>query len=349
MQRDEVTVGPELVGARALRAWITGEQEEHSRVFLVESGAAVDGVEGVAGRDDVILLPRESGAYEGPARTVRYSGALHEVGDELFFGERGVELQDYIAASFVQIIGPTAVRFFDGSSWQAFLDDAELARRTGVFPSALIDPRVLLADRTAVATPDELRTPSALRLTRDGGVGIGVQGGIIGDVDELPALLSVRLPRIAALRGVGPTDALASDLRARDWLGRYLAATDLMKMLRLANGAAQLSGFGCSLFDDGHSDAEPLTADPFLLETADGFVLADTTTLRRQLLSPVTAEVVAVTQTSSSTEFAAQRVARRLGMSTSDAHALCVEALAALSIHVGRRADAVGATNGVER
>ncbi|MDF2562257.1 MAG: hypothetical protein K0R99_3703, partial [Microbacterium sp.] len=27
---------PELVGARALREWITGEQEQYSRVFLVE-------------------------------------------------------------------------------------------------------------------------------------------------------------------------------------------------------------------------------------------------------------------------------------------------------------------------
>ena len=339
----------ELGGARALREWITGQAREHSRVFLIESGAPTDDVAEVARRDDVVLLPAESGTYDGLGRKVRYRGALRDAGDELFFGERGVELQDYVAAAFVQIVGPTAVRFFDASSWQVFLDDAELARRTGVFPSALIDPRVLLADRSALENPGEMEAPRALRVSADGSVGIGVQGRVIGTIDELSSVLAVPLPRAAALGGVAPGDALAADLASREWIGRYLNATDLMKMLGLDNGTAKISGFGWFPIDDDLSDAEPLTAEPFLLETPDGFVLADTRTLRRQLLTPSTARVIAVIQTSSSTEIASERVARLLGTSLSHAHALCLEALTALNVHVGRRGGYTDRAKGAER
>lgn len=348
MRVDEQAVETELAGARALREWITGKREGHSRVFLVETGASVAGVEEVAGSDDVVLLPEDNRTYEGPAGAVHYSGALCEVGDELFFGERGVELQDYVAAAFVQIVGPTAVRFFDASSWRVFLDDAELARRTGIFPSALIDPRVILADRSALENPGALETPSALRVSPDGRVRIGVQGEAIGSLDDLPSLLAVPLPRAAALGDIAPREMLAADLASREWIGRYLNATDLMKMLRLENGAARISGFGSFLFDDDLSDAEPLTADPFLIETADGFVLADTTTLRRQLLSPSTARVVAVTQTSSSTEIAAERVARQLGTSIPEARTLCLEAVTALNVHLGWRTERSCRMKGVE-
>lgn len=329
----------DLLGVRALREWITGEREEYDRVLLVEPGASTDGVDSVAGDDDVILLPAGSRPYDGPARAAHYSGALREIGEELFIGERGVELQDYVAAAFVQIVGPTAVCIVDASSWEAFVVDADLARRTGIFPTPLIDPGVLLADRGALRNPGGLDTPSAIRVTPEGGVGVGVRGRSIGSVTELQALLAVPLPRTAAWGGVVPAAMLAADLARREWIGRYLNATDLMKMLRLANGAARISGFGWDGLDDDLADAEPLTADPFLLDTAEGFVLADTTTLRRQLLSPVTATVVAATQTSSTPEVAAERVARQLGRPAAEARILCLEAITALNIHFGGRSD----------
>lgn len=347
--RHGAAVEPELVGPRALREWITGEQKEHSRVFFVESGASQDRVDGVAGPHDVVLLPEGSAAYEGEARTVRYSGGFREIGDELFFGTRGIELQDYIAASFVQIVGPTAVCLFDAAGRQAFLDDMELARRTGVFPSALLDPRVILADRSALERPEELESPHAVRVSADGGVSIGVRGEVIGRVDDLPTLLSHPLPRAAVWRGRASENPVTADITRRDRIERYLGATDLMKMLRVANGAAKISGFGWSLLGDDLGDAEPAAADPFLLETAEGLVLADTRTLRRQLLSPPTAMVVAVVQTSSTPEAAAERVARRLGMGSSDADILCREAVTALNARRGARVDASGPTEGNER
>ncbi|WP_263293769.1 daptide biosynthesis RiPP recognition protein [Microbacterium sp. EST19A] len=325
----------EQVGARAIREWITGQREEYSRVFLVESGAPTEGIREVAGRDDVVLLPETSGRYEGPARAVRYRGALDEIGDELFLGETSVEVQDYVAAVFVQIVGPTAVCLLDAAGWYAFLTDAEIARDTGVFPSALIDPRVLLADRAALMNPRERLTPSAIRVRSDGRVSVGMRGEVIGTFEELPTVLAAPLPGVAAWGDMATREELAADLETRESIGRYLFATDLMKMLRLS--AVKISGFGWSPVDDRLADAAPLTTDPFLLETADGFLLADTGTPRRRLLSPITATVVAVVQTSSTLEVAAARVARQLSVSPSDARGLCREAAATLNIHCGTR------------
>lgn len=339
MMRDGAAGGAELLGVRALRQWITGERAECSRVMLVEPGASAAVLDDVTDHDDVVLLPDGSGPYGGPACAVHYSGALGEIGDELFLGERSVELQDYVAAAFVQIVGPTAVSLVDGASWAAFVDDADLARRTGIFPSPLLDPRVLLVGRSALMNPGVLAAPSAIRVSQDGSVSVGVHGDLIGDISELRAVLAVPVPHTATLGRVVPGDLLAADLASREWIGRYLNATDLMKMLRLANGAARISGFGWAGIDDELADAEPLPADPFLLDTAEGFLLADTTTLRRQLLSPTTAMVVAATQTSSTPEVAAERVARQLGGSASHAGRLCREAVVELNIHLGRRSD----------
>ena len=333
--RGQSATDPHLLGARAFREWITGERERHSRIFLVEPGAETDAIRRVAGSDDLVLLPEDTQPWAGAAGVGRYSGAVRDVGDEVFFGERGVELQDYIAAAFIQIIGPTAVRFADASSWQAFLDDAELARDTGVFPTALIDPRVLLADRNTLSAPHGSAVPSALRIGEDGLVRAGVQGEVIGEDADLPVILSTPLPRVASLAGIAPRERIAGDLAARAWIGRYLGATDLIKMLRLANGTARISGFGWQLVEDDLADAEPRTSDPFLLETPEGFMLADTTTLRRQLLSPQTAVVVALTQTSRTLDRATDRVATMLGIPDDHARVLCREAVIALGIHCG--------------
>lgn len=349
MHEDRPAVEPEIVGVRALRAWITGEGLDRSRVFFVDAGATAEDLEEVADRGDVILVPEASRAYGRRAATVHYRGALAAVGDELFFGERSVELQDYVAAAFVQIVGPTAVCFSDASGWQAFLVDAELARETGVFPAALIDPRVILADRGALSQPNDLVTPRAFRVHADGRVSIGMQGEVIGEVGELPTLLTRRQPGVAALGGIAPRAEMLADLSDRRWIGRYLLATDLVKMLGLANGAARISGFGWSLVEDDLADAESPTGDPFLLETADGYLLADPGTLRRQLLSPVTAEVVAIVQTSHTPEVAASRAARRLGTPASEARLLCLDAVAALDVHFGRRIDASCRTAGIRR
>lgn len=325
----------DLRGARALREWVTGEPREYARVFLVESGASAETLHGCTSPDDVVLLPAESEGHDGPAQTVRYTGSLNQIGDELYLGARGVELQDYIAAAFVQILGPTVVRFADEASWHAFLDDAELARHTGVFPTALTDPRVLLADRGALMHPAERRRPSAIRVGSGGRIGIGVHGASAVGGGQLAEVLAEPRPGVLALDGIASETDLIADLARHPWLPRYLTAIELVKMLRLTDGESTIAGFGWSPLADGGSDAEPLRADPFLLRTPDGFVLADTTTLRRQLLPPATAMVVAATQTSTTLARAADRTARLLGIAVQDARALCRQAIQALNVHPG--------------
>ncbi len=343
MTRD---AGSDLVGARALREWASGGGGAFSRVFLVESHAHADRVAEVAIDTDVVLLPTDSGPWKGVARHVGYTGALREVGDELFLGDRGVELEDYVAAAFVQIVGPTVVCLVDGASSRAFLADAELARQTGVFPSALIDQRVLLANRDALVGPDELEPPRAIRVCADGSVGIGVRGDVIGGIDELRSLLAAPLPRAMALGEGAAALASAADVTSPSWIGRYLTATDIMKALTLANGIARISGFGWVPLDDGSADAEPLETDPFLLDTADGLLLADITTRRRQLLTPASAAVVTVVQTSSTVGIAVDRVAGELGVNAATARTLCDQAIAALDIHLGSRVSAPSSAQG---
>lgn len=327
----------ELRDARALREWITGEQKQFSRVFSVETDAQIDGLPALLGADDVLFLPAAGEPYRGPAHVVRYSGALSEIGDELFIGDRSVELQDYIAAEFIQMVGPTAVCIGDAPGWHAFVDDAEVARRTGVFPTTLLDPRVLLVNRGALTDPLGVARPTAFRIGAHGRVSLGVLGADIGRVGAAETTFTA--PRLRNLE-LGSTVRQAMSVggyTSRPWIGRYLNATDLMKMLRLANGAARISGFGWTALEDGGADAEPRNDDPFLIEMREGVVLADTVSLRRRLLSPVTAVVVAATQTSSTLEVAGERVARRCGLDVSHATRLCRDAVSALGIHSGAR------------
>lgn len=335
-RHDEGATGEDpLLGPQALRAWVTGGHAARGRVFLREAETGAEAVAAAADPEDVILEPAGSVPRHGAARAVGYGGRLADLGDELFLGERGVELQDYIAASFVQIVGPTVMRFFDEASWRAFLDDADLARGTGVFAAAMLDPRVLLADRSALARPQEVQTPRALRIDADGRVHLGLQGEAVGHVDDLPAALGRARPRASALGGVPGSADLVAELDTRPWLRRYLDAADLRKMLRLPNGAARIAGFGWTLLDDELADAEPPTDDPFLLDTAEGFLLADVRTLRRHLLSPLTAAVVDAIQTSRTRGRAAARVARACGVPDAHARRLCLDAFTALGVHLG--------------
>ncbi|WP_431865587.1 daptide biosynthesis RiPP recognition protein [Microbacterium paraoxydans] len=339
-RQDDGSTGEDpLLGPHALRAWVTGGHAARGRVFLREAEAGAEALAAAADPEDVILEPAGSAPRPAAARVVGYGGRLTDLGDELFLGERGVELQDYIAASFVQIVGPTAMRFFDEASWRAFLDDADLARGTGVFAAAMLDPRVLLADRSALARPQEVETPRAVRIDGDGGVHLGLQGEAIGHVDDLPDALGWALPRASMLGGVPGSADLVAELDTRPWLRRYLDAADLRKMLRLPNGTARIAGYGWALLDDDLADAEALADDPFLLDTAEGFLLADVRTLRRHLLSPLTAAVVDAIQTSSTRGRAAARVARACGVPDAHARHLCLEALAALGVHLGARTE----------
>ncbi|MCM3779981.1 daptide biosynthesis RiPP recognition protein [Microbacterium hydrocarbonoxydans] len=324
----------EVVGARALREFVTGERNTYRRVFLVDADAPMTAVLDAAGAQDAVLLPEGEELPAATAALFRYRGRLAESGDEMLLGETAVELQDYVAAAFVQLVGPTVVAVLDTPGWKAFLDDVHLARRTGVFPSALLDPRVVLAERSALESPRAIDIPNAIRVHADGAFTVGMRGEVVGHVMDTPERLAEPVARGARLGGAPSIDELTASDPGRDATVRYLRAIDLLRMLRNANGV-RVAGFGWSLIDDDGADAEPLASDPFLLDAAEGFVLADVDSRRRRALSLLTAVVVEATQTSSGPELAVERIARRLAVPASDAGRLCEDAIGALGISFG--------------
>ncbi len=321
--------------ACVVREWITGEFQECRRIFFLDPGASIHDLEKVFSSGDAVLLPSEFDVNYEAVKTISFGGQMLEAGDEFFFGKQCVELQDYLSAAFVEIVTSTVVRFFDEDGWQAFLDDADLARYTGVFPSSLLDRHVLLADREALSKPFELNVPRSIRLSADGTISLGLQGKELGRLQDLQTLLETPVPNIAMLSGEVATRSIEAGLASRSWIERYFNAIDLMKMLRLENGRSKISGFGWSYVEDGQSDSDPLASDPFLFESSKGLMLADITSLRRQLLTPHAASVVAIVQTSSSSELATERVAEYLNVSTEKAAAMCFEASQELNVHLG--------------
>ncbi|WP_216822640.1 daptide biosynthesis RiPP recognition protein [Microbacterium foliorum] len=325
----------DVVAARTIREWISGERTECRRIFFVSNGADPSVLDGVIGGDDVVLLPLDCDWSTARAREVRYAGQLLDVGDELFINGRSVELQDYLSAGFVEIVGPTAVRFFDEAGWRAFFDDADLARQTGVFPAPLVDPRVVLADRNALDAERASAAPLAVRLDADGAIGLGMQGIILGHTDDLGSAINRLVSRAEAFTAAVPAAVVDDDLVSRPWLPRYLRAAELIKMLRIATGAIEIDGFGWSHVTDERADAEPLSSDPFLVNGSEGILFANVASRRRQLLTPLTADVVSILQTSSYIDLAHDRVAARHGTGRSTAANLCSNALELLSVNLG--------------
>ncbi|MGB4136653.1 MAG: daptide biosynthesis RiPP recognition protein [Microbacterium sp.] len=324
----------DLQVARTIQNWISGRNTDIGRVFFAEPHAAAS-LAAVLREDDVaIVTAADADAVAGyGASVVGYGGDLREVGDELFVSDRRIELLDYVAAGFVEILGPTVVRFMDKAGWSAFIDDVDIARRTGVFPGALVDPKMQLADREALVAPFEEEPPRSLHLREDGRVALGAQGIDLGD--DLVAATAQWHPRLATLGGIAPLDDIANDLCSRPWLARCVRAGDLTKMLRLDLNIDRISGFGWSIVDDGLADAEPVVEDPLIVTAAGEFILASPTTLRRQRLSETTAAVVEIVQTSSATDLAASRISAQLAVSELDARRLCEQAHDRLDIHPG--------------
>lgn len=334
--------GSEVVGARALLEFVSGERNTYRRVFLVDADAPTDAVLDAAGAQDAVLLPEGEEYPSASAALFRYSGRLDESGDEMVLGDTTVELQDYVAAAFVQLVGPTVVAVLDTPGWEACLDDARLARSTGVFPSALLDPRVILAERSTLENPYAIEIPNAIRVRADGQFTIGPRGEVVGHIVQTRDRLAEPVERGARLGGAPSIEELVAPGPDRGGTARYLRAIDLVRMLRNADGV-RVAGFGWSLIDDGGADAEPFASDPFLLGTAEGLVLADVDSRRRRALSPLTAVVVEATQTSSARALAAERIARRLAIPASDADRLCQEAIGALGISLGGSTERAGA------
>jgi hypothetical protein len=320
--------------ARAVHEWISGRREHHARFFFSSTGDAARAVSPRVGARDVLLTPELADREAGRGLVIGYRGCFAQLGDELTVSGQTIELQDYVAAAFVDVLGPTVVRFVDSGGWRAFLDDAEIARESGILPPQLRDPRMQLADRAALLDPFGIGPADSFAIGDDGRVTFGAQGAELGSVDDAAAF-EVEVPRLAAFAGVVPLAELTESLTQRMWLPRLLALAELRRALPAELSSAPASGFGRMLVDDGGADAVPQTLDPFLLSGGSAPVLADPVTRRQFRLSDETARVIEIVQTSSSAERAAQRIAAECGIAVSVAERLRMQAIEALSVHHG--------------
>lgn len=321
--------------ARAVHEWISGRREHHARFFFAATRDVASAIGPRVGVRDVLLAPEHADTQAGRGLVIGYRGRFAELGDELTVSGQTIELQDYVAAAFVDVLGPTVVRFVDIDGWRAFLDDAEIARESGILPPQLRDPRMQLADRAALLDPFGIAPADSFAIGDDGRVTFGAQGADLGSADDA-ATFDVEVPRLAAFAGVVPLAELTEALQERVWLPRLLALAELRRALPADLSSAHVSGFGHVLVDDGGADALPQTLDPFVLSTRGSApVLADPVTRRQFRLSDETARVIEIVQTSSFPERATQRISADRGISMSSAEQLRVQAIEVLSVHHG--------------
>jgi hypothetical protein len=329
--------------ARAVHEWISGHRDSYERFFFAETAEAAAAFAVRATRRDALFAP-DGGPLPspGPATVIPYGGLLREPGDELLVSGRTVELQDYAAAAFVDVLGPTVVRFVGPHDWTAFLDDAVIAHETGVLPPQLRDPRMQLAERAALLDPLRIARPDSFASHGEGSVTFGPQGIVLGAIDE-SGTFEASVPRIAALGGVVPVRELVACVTERPWLPRLIALADLRRALPGDRALAPVSGFGAVLVDDGHADADPIARDPFLVIEDEQPILADPASRRQFRVSMDAARVVEIVQTSSTAAHANVRIAKALGATAEVADSLRHQALDVLGVHHGASRAAVAA------
>ncbi|MBF4461829.1 MULTISPECIES: daptide biosynthesis RiPP recognition protein [unclassified Rathayibacter] len=289
-----------------VEAWVTGrELTGVERIGFAEHEVTV------APMIDVLLAPAGSAAGTA-SRVIEYEGRFVEVGDEMTIEGHTLELQDYAAAGFLEVVGPMVVRLGDTAGWEALLEDADRAHSDGEFPAHLLHPGVLLGERNAFLARAAGR-PRAPRPV------FGV-GGVPRHAPEGPPLEVVGSPLVEAFGGVIEPARLEADVEDRPWLGRYIAATELLRRTRRGT-QARISGVSASLLDDGRADRPTPIDAPFLSEVDGSWLLEDLATRRRFRLQEDAATIVEALHTSSDHDLAARR--------WSDAFALSLEEAAA--------------------
>lgn len=276
----------------AFEQYITGRRAiVAGAVFFLESVEHVAPVQEQTGAGDVVFAPA------GPATRrdrggVRYDGDFREAGSEITVdGRHTFELQEYVAAPFISILGPTVIRQNRAEGVAAFLSDADMARESGVFVEQLLSSAVLL-DSSASFLGADPAGDSLVRVhvTRDGAYRDGPDGLLLGVVGDDRADLEAR-----ALDGAGRGRAFArivdrrtlgADLDDRPWLARYVAAVDLLRAWDGVPTRPTISGFGGHLvraLEELPALPGLLAADAPYLLTGDGeeYVLIDPASRRR--------------------------------------------------------------------
>ncbi|MEU7527270.1 daptide biosynthesis RiPP recognition protein [Saccharothrix sp. NPDC042600] len=289
-----------MVVERLLR-WATGVYApgDMGRDVFVEGAALGDEMRLSAA--DVVFAPRGSGVHVvGPASVVPYDGALVEPGDELRLdGGFALTLVDYRSAAFRLVAGPTLVRVTSGEDWAAFVEDADLARSEGVFPAFLLDEPVVLGDLCALGGGHRCVAERLGRLHVDAAGRLRpAPGG--ATVERAAGTVNGVAGREICLAGVVADDVFADAVRARPWLGRYIAVLAVLRRVRrVRRGPVRVSGFGFRLLP-GLAGAHERPDAPVLVSSQGQFLVVDGTSGRVVRVTPDAARVVELCQTAES-------------------------------------------------
>lgn len=315
----EMKLSQEQSIAAAVDQWITGVPGRiPGHVIFVENPEHADYAKTLAGEGSTVVVLNGDKADGG---IVTASGSFDAAGEELLVdGTLSLEIQDYVAIPFVNLVGVTVVRITTKEDWQAFFDDAEEAVRSGHFVQQLTEVNAVLAERGLLsgAAKDTLLL-TRLHITWDGSVRTGPYGTKIGKVgDSLPDIrvraVSLR-PESAVAAVYYPWD-IQDSLEARTWIPRYLAALDAWKFIpREDRATTSLVGFGTSLYGATLNDGLPSADAPFILKRAAEYTLLDPKTGRLFKIGTDAAAIIEAVSTMRDIKVAARVVAPALKVS----------------------------------
>ncbi|MBO9625490.1 MAG: hypothetical protein J7484_03845 [Microbacterium sp.] len=283
---------PNHRSAAAFEQYVSGHRAlDDGVVFLLESGDAFETVRRAAEPGDVIFAPDEETTHDTTGVTViGYHGRFQHPGDEVTLdGRHTFELQDYLAAPFISIVGLTVVRQGSAEGLAAYFADADTARRSGVFVEQLLHRAVLLDSRASFGTPDAASDLVRVHVTADGALRDGPDGHFLGEAGtgrcELLAAAESGEGAGRAFARIIEQDDFDAAMGARPWMTRYAVALDLLRHGEPSAARPQISGFGGYLASALHDTDLPDVVDadaPFLLWDDDGdHTLIDPRTRRR--------------------------------------------------------------------
>ena len=314
--------------ATAFEQYVSGRRAiVAGAVFFLESSQHVDAVLDQTGSGDVVFAPAGS-ARRGDPRLVEYHGDFCAPGDEMTLDGRDTfELQEYVAAPFISIVGLTVIRQGSAEGVAAFLSDADMAKESGVFVDQLLTTAVLLDSWASFLGADPAGESLArVHVTRGGEYRDGPDGLLLGTVgderDDIEARAMDGASRGRAFARVISRATLEADLDDRPWLARYVGAIDLLRQWDGVPARPAISGFGGHLVR-ALEELPALSgvvsaAAPYLL-TGDGeeYVLIDPSSRRRIRLDAEAARAAECLIATGDESAATALLAAELGRTTS--------------------------------
>ena len=311
--------------ATAFEQYVSGRRGiVEGTAFFLESEDHIEEVLRAAEPCDIVIAPTR----HADPRTIAYDGSFLEPGDEVTLdGRHAFELQDYLAAPFLSIVGLTIVRQGSAAGLAAFLSDADTARESGFFVDQLLSGLVLLDSRTSFVRADEDEADLVrVHVTASGEYRDGPDGLLLGSVGDeradVEATAAESSGRGRAFARIVDPRVLEADLDDRPWLARYVAALDLLRQWNGALTRPAISGFGGHLvraLDEGAAAAVASEA-PFLV-TGDGveYILVDPVSLRRFRLGVDAARAAECLMATGDEAAASVMLATELGRRTGEA------------------------------